>query len=164
MDDKKYNLQLEKLESLVTRLERLNFDDKDLKFNDTYIESDYTDLPEPIQEPPYHRLLDDELPHHEPPHHRPPHHEPPHHEPPHHELPHHRPPHHRPPHPHHHIDEINNIYVDFNEDRDLLMKIFGDEDTTQAVIDLMIKSPAEIKIVLKTVIDLHRKVDNISGS
>ena len=63
------------------------------------------------------------------------------------------------PHPHHPMPlEEEKLKIDFKENEELLKEIFGDEDTTKAVMEIMAKSPTEIQIVLKVVIDLHNKI------
>ena len=67
-------------------------------------------------------------------------------------------PHDKPHHPHHPHHELN-LNLEFDNDKELLENLFEDEDTTKAVIEIMKKSPLEIQIVFKTIIDLHKKVD-----
>ena len=74
------------------------------------------------------------------------------------EKPHHidEPPHH----PHHHPlpPKREKIDFEFKEDIESLKEIFGDDDTTDAVVKVMEKSPSEIQIVLKVVIGLYNKI------
>ena len=67
----------------------------------------------------------------------------------------HEKPHPKPHHPHHELD----LNIEFDNSKKILEDIFGDEDTTKAVVELMKKSPLEIQIVFKTMIDLHKKID-----
>lgn len=85
------------------------------------------------------------------------------------EKPHPKHPHHpdgpHPKHPHPPIPphERKDLKIDFTNDEELLKRIFGDEDTTKAVIDIITTSPTEIQIVLKVVLDLYNKVNSLKG-
>ena len=46
---------------------------------------------------------------------------------------------------------------------DSLIEIFGDESTAEAVIKTFRKSPIEIQLIAKMVIDLHEKFNDILG-
>lgn len=62
-----------------------------------------------------------------------------------------------PPHLH------ENLGIDFRKNRLLLERVFGDPETVRAVIESVQKSPVEIKAVLKLIIDLHERIDEILG-
>ena len=81
-----------------------------------------------------------------------------------HQHPHHpEGPHPKHPHPPIPPHERKDFKIDFSNDKELLENIFGDEDTTKAVIDVITISPTEIQIVLKVVIDLYNKVNDSKG-
>lgn len=76
------------------------------------------------------------------------------------ELHHHEKKTHKHPHkpllPH----ERKELKIDFLKDRALIESIFGDEDTSKAVVDIITTSPQEIQIVIKIVIDLYKKINS----
>jgi len=64
-----------------------------------------------------------------------------------------------PPVPHH--LEGSNLKFQFENDEDLLVNIFGDVDTAQAIVEIMKKSPTEIQILFKVVVDLYKQINLI---
>ena len=61
--------------------------------------------------------------------------------------------------PKHLIEEHLNL--NFMQDSDVLNKAFDDEETVDAVIKVMSKSPVEIQIVFKLVLDLYKTVNEL---
>jgi len=79
----------------------------------------------------------------------------------HHPKPHKKLPHHEKLLPHEH--EALRLDLHLEEKIDLLIEIFGDESTAHAVIKTFNKSPLEIQLIAKMVIDLHDKFNDILG-
>ena len=76
------------------------------------------------------------------------------------------PPHERPlpPHlKHRELKENLKLNIDFNDKFETLLNIFEEENTADAVIKTLEKSPAEIQIIAKIVLDMHEKIDYLIG-
>lgn len=74
------------------------------------------------------------------------------------EHPIHKPLHHEPkPKPH------EKLKLDLDNDYEILLNIFDDEFTTDAVIKALKESPVEIQIIAKITMDLYKKIDEIYG-
>ena len=75
------------------------------------------------------------------------------------EKAHDKKPHHIEDHPHHPLPpKPERLNFEFKDDIEALKEIFVDEDTVDAVVKVMEKSPSEIQIVLKVVIGLYNKI------
>lgn len=72
------------------------------------------------------------------------------------EHPIHKPLHHEPK-PH------EKLKLDLDNDYEILLNIFDDEFTTEAVIKALKESPVEIQIIAKITMDLYKKIDEIYG-
>ena len=68
----------------------------------------------------------------------------------------HKPLHHQPK-PH---EKLN---LDLDNDYEMLLNIFDDEFTTDAVIKALKESPVEIQIIAKITMELHKRIDEIYG-
>lgn len=71
----------------------------------------------------------------------------------------------RHPKPHEELShhKIEKLELHLEEQRESLIEIFGDESTAEAVIKTFKKSPIEIQLIAKMVIDLHEKFNDILG-
>lgn len=67
----------------------------------------------------------------------------------------------KPLHPKHH--EPLKIEFDFEENIDTIINTFGDESTAEAIIRSLKESPAEIQVIAKLIIDLHKRLDETLG-
>jgi len=55
------------------------------------------------------------------------------------------------------------LKLDLDNDYEILLNIFDDEYTTDAVIKALKDSPVEIQIIAKITINLYKKIDEIYG-
>ena len=55
------------------------------------------------------------------------------------------------------------LKLNLDSDYEILLNIFDDEFTADAVIKALKESPVEIQIIAKIVMDLHKKIDEIYG-
>lgn len=62
--------------------------------------------------------------------------------------------------PHHKVERFE---LHLEEKRESLIEIFGDESTAEAIIKTFKKSPIEIQLIARMVIDLHEKFNDILG-
>ncbi len=108
-------------------------------------------LIEGIVEP--REIVEEDDKHHQRPHEKELHHPKLHEEIPHHAKTHEEIPHHK----------IEKLELHLEEKRESLIEIFGDESTAEAVIKTFKKSPIEIQLIAKMVIDLHEKINDILG-
>lgn len=67
-----------------------------------------------------------------------------------------------PPHILEHELKNSNMF-DFSADLDILEKIFEDKDTASAISRAMKRSPIEMQIILKLVLDLYKKIEYKKG-
>ena len=68
----------------------------------------------------------------------------------------HKPLHHQPK-PH------GKLKLNLDNDYEILLNIFDDEFTADAVIKALKESPVEIQIIAKITMDLHKRIDEIYG-
>ncbi len=68
----------------------------------------------------------------------------------------HKPLHHQPK-PH------EKLKLNLDNDYEMLLNIFDDEFTADAVIEALKDSPVEIQIIAKITMDLHKRIDEIYG-
>lgn len=55
------------------------------------------------------------------------------------------------------------LKLNLDNDYEVLLNIFDDEFTADAVIKALKESPVEIQIIAKIIMDLHKKIDEIYG-